>query len=67
MCTAFLGALDVPSRGIVQRVALAAVGRLPVERQMTFAHERGLRSAQSALPRFVRPRHGRWHSSLRFP
>ncbi|MDQ6639513.1 MAG: DUF899 domain-containing protein, partial [Pseudomonadota bacterium] len=41
MCTAFLGALDVPSRDIAQRVAVAVLGRSPVERQLAFAHERG--------------------------
>lgn len=44
MCTAFLGALDVPARDIMQRVALAVIGRSPVERQRAFARERGWRN-----------------------
>ena len=41
MCTAFLGAMDTPSRDIQQRVAMAVIGRSPVERQLTVARERG--------------------------
>jgi predicted dithiol-disulfide oxidoreductase (DUF899 family) len=41
MCTAFLGSLDTPARDIVQRVALAVLGRSPIERQLAFARERG--------------------------
>lgn len=41
MCTAFLGALDVPSRDIQQRVAVAVIGRSPVERQLAVARDRG--------------------------
>lgn len=44
MCTAFLGALDVPARDIMQRVAVAVIGRSPVERQLAFARERGWRN-----------------------
>lgn len=44
MCTAFLGALDVPARDIMQRVAVAVIGRSPVERQAAFARERGWRN-----------------------
>ena len=44
MCTAFLGALDVPSRDITQRVAFAVIGRSPVARQLAFARERGWRN-----------------------
>ncbi|MFS2007655.1 DUF899 family protein [Duganella sp. CT11-25] len=44
MCTAFLGALDVPSRDITQRVAMAVIGRSPVARQLAFARERGWRN-----------------------
>ena len=44
MCTAFLGALDVPSRDIAQRVAVAVIGRSPVSRQLAFARERGWRN-----------------------
>lgn len=44
MCTAFLGSLDVPARDIMQRVALAVIGRSPVERQLAFARERGWRN-----------------------
>jgi predicted dithiol-disulfide oxidoreductase (DUF899 family) len=43
MCTAFLGALDNPSRDISQRVAFAVIGRSPVSRQLAFARERGWR------------------------
>jgi predicted dithiol-disulfide oxidoreductase (DUF899 family) len=46
MCTAFLGSLDVPARDIVQRVALAVIGRSPVERQLAFARERGWRNLE---------------------
>ncbi|MEP7057283.1 MAG: DUF899 family protein [Caldimonas sp.] len=41
MCTAFLGSLDTPARDIAQRVAIAVIGRSPVERQLAFARERG--------------------------
>lgn len=41
MCTAFIGSLDVPARDISQRVAIAVIGRSPVERQLAFARERG--------------------------
>jgi predicted dithiol-disulfide oxidoreductase (DUF899 family) len=44
MCTAFLGALDIPARDITQKVALAVLGRSPVERQLAFARERGWRN-----------------------
>eukprot|EP01034_Spumella_vulgaris_P040233 gene40233-49755_t len=44
MCTAFLGALDIPARDLTQRVALAVLGRSPVERQLAFARERGWRN-----------------------
>lgn len=44
MCTAFLGSLDVPARDISERVALAVIGRSPVERQLAFARERGWRN-----------------------
>lgn len=44
MCTAFLGALDTPSRDLVQRVAFAVLGRSPVARQRAFARERGWRN-----------------------
>ena len=43
MCTAFLGALDVPVRDITQKVAFAVLGRSPVSRQLAFARERGWR------------------------
>lgn len=46
MCTAFLGSLDIPARDITQRVALAVIGRSPVERQLAFARERGWRNLQ---------------------
>ncbi|RZT11288.1 Predicted dithiol-disulfide oxidoreductase, DUF899 family [Duganella sp. CF402] len=41
MCTAFLGALDTPSRDLTQRIAVAVIGRSPVARQLAFARERG--------------------------
>lgn len=41
MCTALIGSLDVPARDISQRVAIAVIGRSPVERQLAFARERG--------------------------
>jgi predicted dithiol-disulfide oxidoreductase (DUF899 family) len=44
MCTAFLGALDVPVRDIAQKVAFAVLGRSPVARQLAFARERGWRN-----------------------
>ena len=44
MCTAFLGALDIPVRDIAQRVAFAVLGRSPVARQLAFARERGWRN-----------------------
>jgi predicted dithiol-disulfide oxidoreductase (DUF899 family) len=44
MCTSFLGSLDIPALDIAQRVALAVIGRSPVERQLAFARERGWRN-----------------------
>jgi len=44
MCTSFIGSLDVPMPDIGQRIALAIVGRSPVERQLAFARERGWRN-----------------------
>lgn len=44
MCTAFVGALDTPARDISQRIAIAVIGRSPVERQLAFARERGWRN-----------------------
>lgn len=44
MCTSFLGSLDIPAVDITQRVALAVIGRSPVERQLAFARERGWRN-----------------------
>jgi predicted dithiol-disulfide oxidoreductase (DUF899 family) len=41
MCTSLLGSLDIPARDIVQKVALAVIGRSPVARQLAFARERG--------------------------
>ena len=41
MCTSFLGSIDIPARDISQRVAIAVIGRSPVERQLAFARERG--------------------------
>ena len=61
MCTAFLGALDIPARDLTQRVALAVLGRSPVERQLAFARERGwrnLRFFQIATDDFARDYRG---------
>lgn len=44
MCTSFLGSLDIPARDIVQRMAVAVIGRSPVARQRAFAAERGWRN-----------------------
>ena len=44
MCTSFVGSLDIPAPDIEQRIALAIVGRSPVERQLAFARERGWRN-----------------------
>jgi predicted dithiol-disulfide oxidoreductase (DUF899 family) len=46
MCTAFLGSIDVPSRDIEQKLAVAILGRSPVARQLAFARERGWRNLQ---------------------
>jgi predicted dithiol-disulfide oxidoreductase (DUF899 family) len=43
MCTSFVGSLDIPAPDIEQRVAMAILGRSPVERQLAFARERGWR------------------------
>jgi predicted dithiol-disulfide oxidoreductase (DUF899 family) len=43
MCTSFLGALDIPCKDLSQRLAMAVIGRSPVERQLAFARERGWR------------------------
>ena len=43
MCTAFLGAMDIPSADLTERVAFAVIGRSPVARQQAFARERGWR------------------------
>lgn len=44
MCTTLLGAFDIPAVDLTQRVALAVIGRSPVERQLAFARERGWRN-----------------------
>lgn len=44
MCTSFLSALDGEARDIMQRVALAIVGRSPIDRQVAFKKERGWHS-----------------------
>jgi predicted dithiol-disulfide oxidoreductase (DUF899 family) len=44
MCTAFIGAMDTPARDIRQRVAMAVIGRSPIERQKAFKQERGWRN-----------------------
>lgn len=44
MCTSFIGGLDLPARDITQRVAMAIIGRSPIERQLAFKAERGWRN-----------------------
>ena len=44
MCTSFVGSLDIPAVDIEQRLAIAIIGRSPVERQLAFARERGWRN-----------------------
>lgn len=46
MCTNLLGPLDANAKDLQQRVALAVLGRSPVERQVAFARERGWRHLQ---------------------
>lgn len=46
MCTNLLGPLDANAKDLQQRVALAILGRSPVERQVAFARERGWRHLQ---------------------
>ena len=61
MCTAFLGAMDIPVRDLSQRVAFAAIARSPVARQLAFARERGwrnLRFYQSVGDDFARDYRG---------
>jgi predicted dithiol-disulfide oxidoreductase (DUF899 family) len=41
MCTSFLGSVDAPARDITQKVAMAVIGRSPIERQKAFKKERG--------------------------
>jgi len=41
MCTSFVGSLDIPTRDIEQRIAIAIIGRSPVARQLAVARERG--------------------------
>ena len=44
MCTSLVGAFDIPSRDITQRVSLAIIGRSPIARQLAFKRERGWRN-----------------------
>ena len=44
MCTALLGPLDGNGADLMQRVALAVVGKSPIERQVAFKKERGWRN-----------------------
>lgn len=56
MCTNLLGPLDANAADLEQRVAVAVVGRSPVERQLAFKVERGwrnLRFYQTADDRFA--------------
>ena len=60
MCTSFVGSLDIPAPDIDQRLALAIIGRSPVERQLAFARERGWRNLkfyQTIDDQFVRDTH----------
>ena len=41
MCTNLLGPLNANAKDVMQRVALAVLGRSSVERQLAFAQERG--------------------------
>jgi predicted dithiol-disulfide oxidoreductase (DUF899 family) len=41
MCTNLLGPLDANAKDLMQRAALAVLGRSTVERQLAFAQERG--------------------------
>nr|WP_293404251.1 DUF899 family protein [Phenylobacterium sp.] len=57
MCTNWLGAVAGNADDIKQRVALKIFGRSPVERQMTFAQERGWRGLEFVQRRLCpRPR-----------
>ena len=61
MCTSFVGSLDIPAPDIEQRVAVAIIGRSPVERQLAFARERGwthLDFYQTVGDDFARDYHG---------
>ena len=44
MCTSVLGSWDGNAKDVEQRVALAAVGRSPIDRILDFKRERGLQS-----------------------
>ncbi len=44
MCTSLIGSLDIPVRDILQKTAVAILGRSPVSRQLAFARERGWRN-----------------------
>ena len=44
MCTSFIGSIDTPARDLAQRVAVAIIGRSPIERQVAFKRERGWRN-----------------------
>jgi predicted dithiol-disulfide oxidoreductase (DUF899 family) len=60
MCTSFVGSLDTPAPDIEQRLALAIVGRSPVERQLAVARERGwshLKFYQTIGDEFARDYH----------
>ncbi|HWI85987.1 MAG TPA: DUF899 family protein [Sphingomonas sp.] len=41
MCTSFLGGLAAATRDLTQQVAVAVIGRSPIERQIAFKLERG--------------------------
>ena len=60
MCTSFVGSLDIPAPDIAQRVAIAIIGRSPVERQLAVARERGwthLQFYQTVGEDFARDHH----------
>ncbi len=61
MCTSLVGSLDIPALDIERRIAVAIVGRSPVERQRDFARERGwrhLRFYQTVDDHFARDYRG---------
>ena len=60
MCTAFIDGLDPAARNLSQRIALAIIGRSPIERQLAFKAERGWQNLKfhATSDEFVRDYHG---------